>query len=338
MRFLVIGLGSMGKRRIRCLKYLGEKDIIGFDVRQERCDETTSRYGINAYTDFERALLENPDVFIISVPSNLHHRYAMEAIKRGVNFFTESNFLPEGMGDLIKAEKEGNIVCVPSFTMPHHPLVKIMKDIVEEGRIGKVYSFSYHLSSYLPLWHPWEDYRDVYYSKKETPGSAEMVAFELTWIVWLFGNVQDVCAFKSKRSSLEIDFEDTYQIILRFKNGILGHLLIDIASLPSGRNMKILAEKGTLIWNSEDEVIRWFDSEQNEWKEIRGDKGIEEPGYSVHTHEEMYIEEIEDFVKALNGKKIYPYTFAMEKRIIDILSAIEKSITQGKVVEVKYEV
>ena len=60
MRFLVIGLGSMGKRRIRCLKYLGEKDIIGFDVRQERCDEATSRYGINAYTDFERALSEKP--------------------------------------------------------------------------------------------------------------------------------------------------------------------------------------------------------------------------------------------------------------------------------------
>ena len=337
MKFLVIGLGSMGRRRIRCLQYLGEKDIIGFDIREERCDEASSKYGIKTYTDFESTLLENPDVFIISVPSNLHHRYALEAIKRKKHFFTESNFLPEGMEDLIKVEKSGEITCVPSFTMPHHPMVKLIKSFVEEST-GKVYSFTYHVSSYLPLWHPWENYRDVYYGKKETPGSMEMVAFELTWIVWLFGKVQEVSGFKAKRSSLEIDFGDTYQIILKFENGILGHLLIDVASLPSGRNIKILAEKGTLIWNSEEEMIRWFDSEKGKWEEVKGDKGIEEPGYSVHTHEEMYIEEIEDFLKAIKGEKEYPYTFAMEKRIIDILTAIEKSISQKKVVEVKYEV
>ena len=39
MKFLVIGLGSMGKRRVRCLMSLGEKDIIGFDPRQDRCDQ-----------------------------------------------------------------------------------------------------------------------------------------------------------------------------------------------------------------------------------------------------------------------------------------------------------
>lgn len=337
MRFLVIGLGSMGRRRIRCLQYLGEKDIVGFDVRKERCEEASSKYGIKAYPEFEKALSERPDVFIISVPSNFHHRYALEAIKKKIHFFTESNFLPEGMDDLIKAEKEGDIVCAPSFTMPHHPLVKLMKSIVEEGKIGKVYSFTYHLSSYLPLWHPWEDYRCVYYSKKETPGSTEMVAFELTWIVWLFGDVKEVCGFKSKMSSLEIDFEDTYQVILKFQNGILGHLLIDVTSLPSGRNMKILAEKGTLIWNSEEEMLKWFNSEKGNWEEIKGEVGIIEPGYSVHIHEEMYIEEIDDFLKALRGEKKYPYTFAKEKKIVDVLEAIEKSISEKKVVEVIYE-
>ncbi|MCM8820504.1 MAG: Gfo/Idh/MocA family oxidoreductase [Candidatus Omnitrophica bacterium] len=338
MRFLVIGLGSMGRRRIRCLQYLGEKDMVGFDVKKDRCDEVYSKYGVKAYTDFEVALSENPDVFIISVPANLHHRYALEAIKRKIHFFTECNFLPEGMDDLVNAEKAGDIVCVPSFTMPHHPLVKTMKSLIEEGRIGNIYSFTYHLACYLPLWHPWEDYRNVYYSKKETPGSTEMVAFELTWIVWLFGDIKEVCGFKAKRSSLEIDFDDTYQVILKFKNGILGHIFVDVTSVPSGRNMKILAEKGTLIWNSEEEMIKFFNSEKGNWKEIKGEAGIIEPGYSVHTHEEMYIEEIDDFLKALRGEKKYPYTFAMERRIISILEAIEQSISERKVVEVKNEV
>lgn len=327
----------MGKRRIRCLLHLGEKDIIGFDIKKERCNEVTSRYRINTYTDFEKALSEKPDVFIISVPSNLHYIYAMEAIKNKIHFFTESNFLPEGMDSLINAEKSGDIVCVPSFTMPHHPMIKLMKSVIEGERIGKIHSFTYHLSAYLPLWHPWEDYRDVYYSKKETPGSTEMIAFELTWLTWLFGDIKEVCAFKGKMSSLEIDFDDTYQILLRFKNKILGHLLIDIASQPSGRNMKILGEKGTLIWNSEDEVIKWFNSEEEKWEELKGDTGIVEQGYSVHTHEEMYIEEIDDFLMALRGEKKYPYTFVKEKKIIDILLAIEESISKKKVMDVEDE-
>jgi len=336
MKFLVIGLGSMGRRRIRCLQHLGEKDIIGFDLRKDRCQESSSKYGIKTFADFSGAAAEDPDVFIISVPSNLHHGYAMEAAKRNKHFFTESNFLPEGIDDLVAVEDKSGRVTVPSFTMPHHPFFKLMKDFADR-RFGEIYFFTYHLSSYLPSWHPWEDYRNVYYSMKETAGSSEMVAFELTSIVWLFGEVEEVSAFKAKRSSLQIDFADTYQIILKFKNGILGHLLIEIASRPSERDIRVMGEKGTLHWNSEEEVLRWFDNEKQGWEEHRGNSGIVEPGYSVHTHEEMYIAEIDDFLKAIRGTKAYPYTFRMEKRIIEILVAIEKSISERRVVGVKHE-
>ena len=43
MRFLIVGLGSMGKRRIRNLRALGETEIAGFDPRPERRDEATLR-------------------------------------------------------------------------------------------------------------------------------------------------------------------------------------------------------------------------------------------------------------------------------------------------------
>jgi len=39
MKFLIIGLGSMGKRRIRCLKIIGFNDIIGYDLRKDRREE-----------------------------------------------------------------------------------------------------------------------------------------------------------------------------------------------------------------------------------------------------------------------------------------------------------
>ena len=77
MNFLIVGLGSMGKRRIRCLKTLGYKinDIAGFDVREDRRKETEQKDGIKTYSDIENALeAEKPSAFVISVPPDFHHR------------------------------------------------------------------------------------------------------------------------------------------------------------------------------------------------------------------------------------------------------------------------
>lgn len=46
MKFLVVGLGSIGKRRIRNLQYIDAGEIIGFDLRADRCDETKEKFGI----------------------------------------------------------------------------------------------------------------------------------------------------------------------------------------------------------------------------------------------------------------------------------------------------
>lgn len=43
MKFLICGLGSMGKRRIRNLKQLNQKELIGFDIRKDRCDEVNKK-------------------------------------------------------------------------------------------------------------------------------------------------------------------------------------------------------------------------------------------------------------------------------------------------------
>ena len=46
MKFLVVGLGSMGKRRIRCLLALNQKKVAGFDVRKDRRNEASKKYAL----------------------------------------------------------------------------------------------------------------------------------------------------------------------------------------------------------------------------------------------------------------------------------------------------
>ena len=53
LRFYIVGLGSMGKRRIRNLAVNGEKDVTGFDIRLDRNAEAKEKYGIKVVEHFE---------------------------------------------------------------------------------------------------------------------------------------------------------------------------------------------------------------------------------------------------------------------------------------------
>ena len=71
MKFLVIGLGSMGKRRIRCLQALGYDDITGYDTREDRRAEAKEKYGVHVLQrcdDIDKAF----DAVIVSVPPDRH--------------------------------------------------------------------------------------------------------------------------------------------------------------------------------------------------------------------------------------------------------------------------
>ena len=46
MKIGVIGLGSMGKRRIRNLIQLGFDDIVGYDLRHDRVEEVQNLYPV----------------------------------------------------------------------------------------------------------------------------------------------------------------------------------------------------------------------------------------------------------------------------------------------------
>lgn len=67
MKFLVVGLGSMGKRRVRNLQALGHAALAGFDLRADRRREAAEKYDIPVFDTFEAAVAAfKPDALVIS--------------------------------------------------------------------------------------------------------------------------------------------------------------------------------------------------------------------------------------------------------------------------------
>lgn len=334
MRFLAVGLGSMGKRRVRNLQHLKAGEIAGFDPREDRRDEAATKYGIDTFSDFDQAFESfKPDALIISTPPDLHVRFAKIAVANDRHYFSEASVVDDEMDELISlAQAHPSIVAAPSCTLRYHPSIQSIKRIVDSGEFGKPLLFTYQAGQWLPDWHPWEDYRSFYVSRRATGACREIVPFELSWLTWLLGPVSVLTAMRDKLSTLDADIDDAYQVLLRFKSGLIGHLLVDVIARAPVRSFRLCSEQATIEWEATNKQLRLYRAGTTEWETIPEPERIQEPGY-VYA-ENMYIEEMRDFIAACKGEKQWSYSLADDHAILRLLSNIERSSDERTQIEV----
>jgi Predicted dehydrogenases and related proteins len=337
MKFLVIGLGSMGKRRIRCLKALGVQDVAGYDPRADRRAEVKQRYGITVYDDFDHAVKTfSPAAFVVSVPPDRHHHYLDIAAENRIHFFVEASVVDTGFDQLKRKLAAIPIVAAPSATLLFHPAIAQIKEIVASGRLGKISNILHHSGQYLPDWHTYERVSEYYVSNPATGGGREIVPFELSWLTKVFGFPDRVCG--NFRKTIEIEgadkIDDTYNMLLDY-SGFLASVTVDVVSRHASRRLLVNGEFGQLIWDWDDNSIRIFNPAGSEWETIPYDMGEAAPGYNQNIGESMYIEEIRSFIAAIEGKGVFPNDMENDHRVLKLLYAVEEADRTSSYVRVE---
>ena len=327
MRFLVIGLGSMGKRRIRNLQSLNQFEIAGYDIRLDRIEETRLRYGTETYGDLELALKNfSPDVLIVSTPPNLHMKYAELAVSLNLHCFIEASVLEGERISQLGALIEGTaLVVAPSCTMRYYPGPIAIRNIIHKGLIGVPLNINYITGQYLPDWHPWEDIRDFYVSNRETGGAREILPFELTWINEIFGDPVPLTCVKRKLTDLDVDIDDIYHCLLQYPGGVLANLTIEVISRPKAiREMNIQGTLGRLVFSGDQNCVRYIAVGDDDWTFIDLGSGTIEEGYI--NPEEPYILEMTDFIRSIEAsdRKFFPSTLEKDARILSLLNNLEE--------------
>jgi predicted dehydrogenase len=323
MKFLIIGLGSMGKRRTRNLQYLGHNDILGCDLDEGRRKDAEKAYGIATCKTIEEGFSTKPDAAIISTPPDRHYDIATLVAKQGIPFFMEANVIPEGFDKLARTCKENNVFYAPSCTMRFQSSIRKVKELIDQRAIGSVLHFTYHVGQYLPDWHPYEDYRKFYVSKKSTGACREIVPFELSWITWTMGDVSLLTGMRRKLSKLETEIDDIYSFIVEFKDGKIGTMVIDVLARLPYRTLKIIGDEGIITWEWVDKSVRLYNVKNKEWQEFKEPPGMRIPGYVAE--EDMYIEEMRSYINGLKTPAVYIHQIEEEQMLMDILKSIESS-------------
>lgn len=318
MKFLNIGLGSMGKRRLRNLHYLGYRDITGYDIRPDRLDEARSLYGVETVDNLDQLDLSDFTHVIISTPPDLHLDYASRFHAMGKHVFIEASVGDDGYDQLLPELVHRDNILAPSCTMRFDPLNVQVLEWLRSGRIGQALYCQHHFGLYLPKWHPYESMHDFYVSKRQTGAAREIVPFDLVYLSWFFGLPSDIRGIIEKTGRLDIDIDDLYTLVFRTPACRVVQMTIDVVSQVPYRTTRIVGETGNIELDTVAGTLSLYDSADDRW--IRTNRAKLSKTTST---EEMYVEEMRCFLGATQGFNEYPYSLAEDHAILKCLYASE---------------
>ena len=323
-RFLIIGGGSMGKRRIRCLQAHGvpARDIRLLDPRADRRAESLERYEVRGYGDVAAGWAWNPDVVIVSTPTKHHLRYCLEAARARKDFFCEialSDAL-DGADELLALVEKHELVAALGINNPCHAVMRQAKAWLDDGRFGAPLTYQMAFGNYLPNWHPWERYQD-FYDETQLMG---VVAQELATLYTLLGTrVSELYAQSRHAGALEIDGPDNLQILARTAAGTAVTLQLDLLQDRQVYAYRIVSASGVIEVELLPEArVRRYLNASGQVDEKRPPNG--------YTFEQAYIDEFGEFLAALDSREAWYHPLHDGVQILRCLDAVKQSAASGQ--------
>lgn len=322
MNAVVIGLGSMGRRRIRILKARDDVDIIiGIDSNYERSRQVEKEMSVVCYTSFNDIPTEISSAFICTSPLS-HARIIKACISKGWNVFTEINLVSDMYNENMELAEKSGVTLFLSSTFLYRDEIRYIINLKRENKKPCIYN--YHVGQYLPDWHPWDKLEDFFISDKRTNGCRELLAIELPWIQKAFGKIQSVNVIQRKMTELKINYNDVYLIQLEHEDGSMGNLLVDVVSRKATRSLEVFNEELYLNWKGTPNTLRVLNAANQTMEAVRLGKYIHEVGYADNINEQAYIDEVDTFFKTIRGEEIPNYNFKDDIITLRLIDEIEK--------------
>lgn len=324
MKIIVIGLGSMGKRRIRILSEKKDIQLFGIDSRESRCIEVEEKFGIKCFASIAKAVAtEHLEAAVISTSPLSHSAIIRECLIHDLHVFTEINLVSDGYAENIELAKEKDKVLFLSSTFLYR---KETQTIIEKvNKATCPLNYIYHVGQYLPDWHPWESYNNYFIGNSRTNGCREIMAIDLPWLVTAFGQIKSVRAIKSKSTELNINYNDNYLITIEHEKGNKGVFAVDVMTRKPIRHIDVYGESFQMSWNgTADSLIEYSTDKKEERKILFDDASEHVDGYAAFITENPYREEINAFLAQIADPKVTPaWTFEKDYELMKVIDRIE---------------
>jgi predicted dehydrogenase len=265
----------------------------------------------------------------------LHIPIALDAARAGCNLFIEKPLSHDfsGVEELIDLVEQGKLKAVVGYQMRFHPCLMHLRNLVEQRAIGKFLSVRVEVGDYMPAWHSYEDYRNLYASKKDLGGGVVLTQIhELDYLFWLFGMPRSLFALGGHLSRLEMDVEDTADVLMECfvdEQTLPVSMHMDYLQRPSARGCVIVGDQGRAVMDLVSPCVTLLDS---------SGRLVESVHYDSYDRNQSFLDEVKCFLEYTHGaeqKSLVTLREAVQS--LKIALAVKKSLQTNSMINFKYD-
>jgi predicted dehydrogenase len=264
---LIIGVGSIGERHLRCFQATGRAELSFVEINAALRQTVAERYGIRrAHACLESALAEHPEAAVIATPAPLHVPLATRLADSGIHVLIEKPLSTtlEGANRLRSIVQERRVIAAVAYVYRLHPALAAMRQALASGRFGRPVQLVAVCGQHFPTYRP--AYRTIYYTDRASGGGAIQDA--LTHLIdageWLIGPVERLVTDAAHQVLEGVQVEDTVHVLTR-QGSALGCYALNQHQAPDEMTITVICDRGTARCEFHHNRWQWMTQPGDAW-------------------------------------------------------------------------
>jgi len=249
-KFGIIGCGRIAQRHAEHINKVGKLSAV-CDIVFEKASTLGEKYNANVFTNVDDLLMKQKEIDVIAVctPNGLHAEHSIKSLDGGFHVLCEKPMAltVKDCSEMIEAAKRNNKQLFIVKQNRFNPPVAAVKKIIDEGRLGKIYSVQLNC-----FWNRDNAYyNNSWKGTKKLDGGTLFTQFShfIDLLYWMIGDVEETNGYAGNfHHQGIIEFEDTGVLTVKFSGGIIGTINYTVNSHQKNMegSLSIFGEKGTV--------------------------------------------------------------------------------------------
>lgn len=342
-KILLISLGSIGRRHLRNTRSLLPNAEIAVYRQHAKSDASVPEGADKMLSSLQEAKDFQPDVVLISSPASEHIKNATVFLEQGAHLFIEKPLSDKSneLSSFVKKCEETDAFVMVGYVLRFLPVLNSIKEYLASDVLGKIYTAHVQVGQYLPDWRPDSDYREGVSAQQKLGGGALLeLSHEIDYVCWLFGIPNSLLCSAGHISDLEIDVEDSANIIFEYDEPARKVMIqLDFLQRVAKMRLQIVGEMGTLVADLIKEKAVLYTPENDEGVTL--DLNASKDGNEVYLRQFdlLFHKAFKDYTPVFSETESFSQWSSSKDaaKVMQIVDAAKKSNKEGVRVDIVHD-
>jgi len=322
-RVLVVGVGSIGERHLRCFKTTGRTEVGFVELNPDLRATIAKRYDLpeSNFASLDDALAKGFTVGVVCTPANSHIAITTRLVEAGLHVLIEKPLSTsfDGIDKLRTLALAKQRTVGMAYVYRSMPLIIKIREAIQSGKFGKVVQATIVCGQDFRFYRP--AYRNIYYNSHATGGGAIQDA--LTHLVnateWIVGPITRLTCDAEHKVLEDVNVEDTVHMIARHGE-VMASYSLNQHQAANEISLNFACEKGVLRADVHESRWRWTTKPDEPWHD--------EP-ITRQERDFIFIQQAQHFLDAVEGKAAVLCTLDQGEQTLRVnLACLESARTQ----------